>query len=383
MIYLDHAATSYPKPPSVLAAVQEALAGLAGSADRSLGDAAVAAERLIYGARTGVAALLGAADPTSIVFTSNATEALNLALLGVLRPGDHVVTTTLEHNSVARPLQHLAECHGVAVTRVGGPAPGLAPRAEDVARAIRDDTKLVAVTHASNVTGAIVPVADIATAAHARGALVLVDASQAAGGLPVSVEELGADLLAFTGHKALLGPQGTGGLHIAPNVEVEPLVRGGTGSRSHEDRQPSFRPDCYESGTPNTPGLAGLGAAVSFLQAQGVAAVREHEVALAAELLAGLRAIPGVTVYGPLPAAERVGLATFNVADLDPADVGQRLAAEHGIITRVGLHCAPWAHAELGTLERGAVRASVSLFTRHEEVGALIRAVEGMIRRPS
>ena len=381
MIYLDNAATSYPKPPSVPAAVQDALAGLAGSADRSLGDAAVAAERLIYGARGSIAALLGAPDPSTVAFTANATEALNLALLGVLSPGHHVVTTTLEHNSVARPLQHLAECHGVALTRVAGPAPGLAPRPEDVARAVRPETKLVAVTHASNVAGTLLPVAGIALVAHECGALMLVDASQTVGAVPLNVEALGADLLAFTGHKGLLGPQGTGGLYIAPTVEVEPLVRGGTGSRSHSDRQPEFRPDCYESGTPNTPGLAGLGAAAQYLLEHGIAAVREHEVALVAHLLAGLQAIPGVTTYGPPTAADRVGLVSFNVGDLDPADVGRRLATEYGIITRVGLHCAPWAHAELGTLERGGVRASVSLFTTQDEVAALIRAVREVAHR--
>ncbi len=373
-IYLDNAATSFPKPPGVLAAVQEALEGLAGSADRSFGEAGLRAERTIYGARQSVAELLGAKDPSTIVFTANATEALNLALLGTLVPGDHVVTTNLEHNSVARPLRYLEQTRGITITRVPGPGPGLAPPPSAFAPALRRPTKLVVVTHASNVTGAILAVGDITALAHERGARALVDASQTAGAVPINVEQLGVDMLAFTGHKALLGPQGTGGLYIAPDIEPDPLLRGGTGSRSFSDTQPDLRPDRYESGTPNTPGLAGLGAAVEFLLDRGIANVRAHEVSLISNLLAGLRAIGGVESCGPPQAEERVGLVSFNVGDLDPADVGQRLASQYGIITRVGLHCAPWTHAELGTLQRGAVRASVSVFTTNDDIAALLTA---------
>jgi cysteine desulfurase / selenocysteine lyase len=373
MVYLDNAATSYPKAPGVAQAVLDCLEHAAGGPGRTYGASGAAQARLIYEARRSLAELLGIPDPTNLILTPGGTFSLNLALRGLIRPGAHVVTTALEHNAVARPLTHLGGC-GVTVTRVPCPG-GAAPEPEGFRRALRPDTALIAAVHGSNVAGTILPIADIARIAREAEVPLLVDASQTVGSVPVSVSAEGPHLLAFTGHKGLLGPPGTGGLYIDPGVCPAPLTRGGTGSRSYSTDQPAERPDCYESGTPNVPGLAGLGVAAHYLLAQGVAGIREHEVGLIGHLMTELRRLPGVTLYGPRDGRDRCGLVAFNVGAFDPAEVGERLERDHGIATRCGLHCAPWAHESLGTLERGAVRMSVSPFTTHEEIETAVRAV--------
>ncbi len=319
MVYLDNAATSFPKPPGVAAAVAECLEGLAGSAARSAGPSAEAAGRIILEARQQAAGLLGVADPRQVVFMASATDALNAGLKGLLRPGDRAVTTSLEHNAVARPLRFL-ERQGVVWERAPCTPTGQTDL-DQWRRTLREPTRLAVVCHASNVLGTIAPLSDLIRIAHDEGAYVLVDASQTVGALPLNVAELGVDALAFTGHKALLGPQGTGGLYLRPGLNIESYRQGGTGSQSEQDVQPEFLPDKFESGTPNTPGLAGLAVAAQYIGQQGVRRIREHELALTSALLEGLQQMEGVEVYGPVRAEERVGLVSFNVGSLDPAEV--------------------------------------------------------------
>lgn len=332
--------------------------------------------------REAVAELFHAPDPLRVVFGLNATEGLNLALRGLLRPGDHVVTSGMEHNSVMRPLRAL-EREGVEVTVVSCSGEGmLDPGA--VLAALRSNTRMVVLNHASNVTGTILPVGEVGRALRRmNGPLLLVDAAQSGGAIPIDMQADGIDLLAFTGHKSLYGPMGTGGLIIGERVplrEFRPLIRGGTGSRSEQEEQPDFLPDMGESGTPNAVGLAGLEAGVRWVLERGVEAIRAREVELTQHLLDGLREIPGVTVYGPADVWRRTAVVSFNIAGMEPSEVGMRLDEEYGILCRVGLHCAPAAHRTIGTFPTGTVRFSLGAFTTREEVEAALRAVAQLAR---
>jgi len=382
MIYLDNAATSWPKPPQVLAAMARFLTEVGANPGRSGHRLSVEAGRIVYAAREAVAELFHAPDPLRVVFGMNATEGLNLALRGLLRPGDHVVTSSMEHNSVMRPLRAL-EREGVSVTVVPcSPEGFLDPQA--VLSALRPETRLVVLNHASNVTGTLLPVAEVGRALHRMGGpLLVVDAAQSGGAVPINMQADGIDLLAFTGHKSLYGPMGTGGLIIGDRVPLEefrPLIRGGTGSRSEREEQPDFLPDMCESGTPNAVGLAGLEAGVRWVLERGVEAIRAHEVELTRRLSDGLREIPGVTVYGSQDARLRTAVVSFNIAGMEPSEVGMRLDEEYGIMCRVGLHCAPAAHRTIGTFPAGTVRFALGAFTTREEVDAALRAVARLAR---
>ena len=374
MIYLDHAATSHPKAPGVAEAMARALAEAGGNPGRAAHALARAAQGVVDDARRRLAALLGAPDPSRVVFTSGATEALNLALFGLLRPGDRALLTSVEHNAVARPLAALAG-RGVTVERVAcGPDGGL--DLGDLERALRaGPVRLVAMVHASNVSGTIQPAREAARLAHRHGALLLLDAAQTAGALPIDVRELEVDLLAVPGHKALRGPPGVGALWLAPGVTVAPLRHGGTGVRSEEERMPGGLPEGLEAGTPNTVGLAGLAAALVHLAGRGVAAVRAHEQALAARLLAGLRELPGVTLHGPADAARQVAAVSLTLAGWEPVDLAAVLDGSFSIAARAGLHCAPAAHRTLGTFPAGTVRLSLGDSTTAEEVDAALAAL--------
>jgi cysteine desulfurase family protein len=338
------------------------------------------AGRIVYEAREAIAEAFGADDPLRVVFGANATEALNLALRGYLQPGDHVVTSSMEHNSMMRPLRALAagECGGpIHLTVIPCSPQGFLDPA-DLEAAVRQNTVLIALNHASNVCGSLLPVPEAGEIAQQHGCLLLVDAAQTAGAYPIDMEADRIDLLAFTGHKALGGPMGTGGLVIGDRVDLErlnPLKRGGTGSRSEREQQPDFLPDMCESGTANTVGLAGLLNGVRWVLERGVQSIRQHEIELAHRLIGGLGRIPGVIVYGSRDATRQTATVAFNIAGFEPSEVGLQLDDEHGIMCRVGLHCAPAAHRTLGSFPRGSVRFGLSAFNTPAEVDAALEAV--------
>jgi cysteine desulfurase family protein len=376
MIYFDNAATSWPKPPGVAEAMVHFLEAVGANPGRSAHRQAIESGRIVYGAREAVCELFHAPDPLRLVFTKNVTEALNLALQGLLRSGDHVITSSMEHNSVMRPLRALQRA-GVGVTVVECSPQGVLDPA-DVQAAIRSETRLIVLNHASNVVGTLLPVADVGAICRQHGLLLLVDAAQTAGAYPLDVQAEQVDLLAFTGHKSLGGPTGTGGLIVGERVDeaqMEPLIQGGTGSRSEHEIQPDFLPDRCESGTPNVVGLAGLQAGVRRVLERGVESIRAHEVALSRALLDGLRAIPGVTVYGTRDPERQTATVAFNIAGMSPSEAGLRLDDEFGILCRVGLHCAPAAHKTIGTFPDGTVRFGLGAFNTAEEVGLAVDAV--------
>jgi len=373
VIYFDHAATSWPKPPAVREALDRYFGDAGGNPGRAGHRMSIAAARLVEETRNGLAELLGIEDPARLAFAKNATEALNVAIYGLLQPGDHAVTSSVEHNSVMRPLRDL-ERRGVAVTVVPCGPDGLID-ADAIAAAIRPETRLVVTLHGSNVTGALLPIDAIATACREHGVPYLVDAAQTAGAIPIDVAALGVDLLAFTGHKGLLGMTGTGGLYVRPGLSFEPLLRGGTGSRSDLEVQPDFMPDAYESGTLDVAGLAGLGAGVRHLLETGVDKVEAHDRDLATRAIDGLAGIPGVTVYAPSDEYRRCGVLSFTVEGLAPSDVGGILDRDFEIMSRVGLHCAPGAHRTIGTFPTGTVRFGFGLSNTIEEVDTAVGAV--------
>ncbi len=382
MIYLDHAATSWPKPPVVVRTMSDYLETAGGNPGRSGHRLSIAAARYVYDTREALAELFCAPDPLHIVFTLNVTHALNLALRGLLRPGDRVVTTSIEHNSVMRPLREL-ERQGVRVTVARCQPDGTLDLAT-MRQAVTPGTRLVVVNHASNVMGALLPIGEIAEIAHQAGALLLVDSAQTAGVLPIDIQAMGIDLLAFTGHKGLQGPPGTGGLVIGSRVEVSqmaPLVRGGTGSRSEFEEQPEELPDRYESGTPNGVGLAGLGAGVRWVLKRGVENIRAHEVELTTALMCGLRSIQGVTVYGPADPAQGTAVVSCRVEGHSISDIGLRLDDEFEILCRVGLHCAPAAHKTIGTFSSGTIRLSAGAMTTMKDIRATLAAFQEVARR--
>ncbi|MEN6639342.1 MAG: aminotransferase class V-fold PLP-dependent enzyme, partial [Smithella sp.] len=341
------------------------------------------AGRIIYETRETLARLFHIEYPLRIVLTKNSTEALNIALQGALKPGDHVITSGMEHNSVMRPLRFL-ESQGVRVSVIPcSPRGELDP--EDIKKAIRPATKMVVMTHASNVTGTILPVEAVGAIIREKGDILFcVDAAQTAGALPMDVQKLKIDLLAFTGHKSLYGPQGTGGLYVRKGLEkgIAPLMMGGTGSRSEFEAQPDFMPDKYESGTPNTIGYAGLGAGATYLAEQTIDVIRTKEEQLTRRFLERLEAFKDqVTVYGPNDAARQTAVISFNVKNISPSDAAMFFEEKFGILCRPGLHCAPAAHRTIGTFPRGTVRFSFGFFNTSREVDRAAKAVMALIDR--
>ena len=373
MIYLDNAATTLHKPPQVMDAVVRAMTAM-GNAARGAHGGALEASRTVYNTRVKLARLFGCPRPDHVIFTANSTEALNLAINGILRPGDHAVTTDCEHNSVLRPLYRLEEERGVTLGIV--PADRLG-RVDYGAfeRLVGPQTRAVVCTHASNLTGNVLDLARIGEIAHRQGALLVVDASQTAGAIPIDMEAMHIDVLCFTGHKGLMGPQGTGGLCIRPGVEIAPWKVGGSGVHSYDRHQPQEYPTRLEAGTLNSHGIAGLSAALDFISEVGVAAIEEKERALMDRFYRAVSATEGVTVYGDFSQARRSAIVTLNIRDYDSAAVSDELSESYGIATRPGAHCAPRMHEALGTTDRGAVRFSFSWFNTEDEVDAAIRAV--------
>lgn len=372
MIYLDNAATTLHKPPQVGRAILEALNSMGNSA-RGAHEGSLGASRTVYAARAKLAAFFNCPRPDHVIFTSGVTESLNVAICGLIGPGGHVISTDLEHNSVLRPLYRLEAERGVALDLVPAGRDGN-PDYGAFETLMRPDTRAVVCTHCSNLTGNLVDVARVAEIAHAHGALLIVDAAQTAGTREVDMQKLGADVLCFTGHKGLMGPQGTGGLCVREGVAPRPFKVGGTGVQSYSKTQPAQFPACLEAGTLNGHGIAGLSAAVDFLNEVGVEQVRAHEQALTRRFYAGVRDIPGVTVYGDF-SGDHGAVVALNIGELDSGSVSDALSEEYGIATRPGAHCAPRMHQALGTVEQGAVRFSFSWFTTEEEVEAAVRAV--------
>jgi len=340
---------------------------------------AVKASRIMFETRKRLAKLFRVGNPNDIAFAMNTTHALNLAIQGYLKQGDHVVATTLEHNSVRRPLEALKRKLGIEVTYVATDAKGTL-NVDDVAAAIHARTKLIAATHSSNLLGSIVPVAELGELARTRGVKLLVDAAQSAGVLPIDVERMGIDMLAFPGHKGLMGPQGTGGLYIHPTLDLEPLMHGGTGSKSEAPEQPAVRPDRYEAGTQNTVGLAGLAEGVGFVLKETTQSIHKREQALTYELMEGLLRIPGVTILGPDIGEERTSIVSFLLAGVDPSEMAFLLDQQFGIAVRAGFHCTPLGHETAGSFATGAVRASPGYFTTNSEIVSMVEAVKEINR---
>lgn len=377
MIYLDNAATTMHKPQTVIDAVTQAMCSL-GNAGRGATSGALDAARTIHACRAKLARLLGCSRANRVCFTPNSTAALNTAINGVVRPGDHVVTSVLEHNSVLRPLNRLTAEQGVTVEHAGCDANGVLDY-DELERLVTPGTRAVVVTHASNVTGNAVDIARVAAMAHAVGALVIVDASQSAGTAHIDMQTMGLDVVCFTGHKGLMGPQGTGGLAVAEGVDVAPWAMGGTGVHSFDALQPLEWPTRLEAGTLNGHGIAGLSAGLDFIEAQGgVEAIAAHERALADRFLAGVREIPGIKLYGVFDQPTRSAIVSLNVGDIDSAEISDALMQGWGIATRPGAHCAPLMHRALGTERQGVVRFSFGYFNTDEEVDTAIDALRDL-----
>lgn len=374
-VYLDNAATTWPKAPGVAQAIANFLEQGSANPGRGGHSLSLAAGRMVFECRAKLACMFGVKDDSRIVFANNATHALNMALFGFLSTGDHCITTSMEHNGVSRPL-HFLQSRGVDVTVVQ--CDSLGRLDEDSLRAaIRPRTKLLAMTHASNVCGTLLPVAEACAIAKSQGIATLVDAAQTAGVLDIDVERMGIDMLAAPGHKSLLGPTGTGVLYVDSRLKVEPMLYGGTGSFSELLDMPEVYPDRLESGTLNTVGIAGLSASLDYLSLRGIKSVREHEQALAKRAIDGLSAIPRVKLYGASP---RAPIVAFNIDDVGSTEVAHMLDASFGIATRAGLHCAPWAHLTLGTVEQGVVRVSPGPFSTEDDIDLLLTAVQEIVQ---
>lgn len=376
MIYLDNAATTLHKPPQVMEAVLHAMITM-GNAARGAHGGALEASRTVFGTREKLARLFSCRRADHVVFTANSTEALNIAINGTIHRGDHVISTDCEHNSVLRPLYRLEEERGVELDFVPADRQGRVDYS-DFERLMRPHTRAVVCTHCSNLTGNIMDLARISDIAHRHEALLLVDASQTAGTVPIHMEALGVDVLCFTGHKGLMGPQGTGGLCIRPGVEIAPWKVGGSGVHSYDRHQPMEYPTRLEAGTLNSHGIAGLSAALDVILERGVEDIQRAEHALMQRFYEGVRDIPGVTVYGDFSAPERCAIVALNIRDYDSSAVSDELTVTYGIATRPGAHCAPRMHKALGTTEQGAVRFSFSCYNTEQEVDAAIAAVRAI-----
>ncbi|MBM6826300.1 aminotransferase class V-fold PLP-dependent enzyme [Mordavella massiliensis] len=372
MIYMDNAATTMHKPQEVIDAVVMAMSSM-GNAGRGVNEASLSASRIIYDTREKLCRLFGAEDPRQIVFTPNSTESLNIAIKGILNPGDHVIATMLEHNSVLRPLYEM-EKKGVRLTIVKSDQNGRF-NLKDIEDAIAEDTKMIVCTNGSNLTGNYVDPEPVGTLARERGIVFVVDASQTAGVFPIDVQKMKIDVLCFTGHKGMLAPQGTGGMYVRKGLVIRPLKSGGSGVQTYSKTHPIEMPTALEAGTLNGHGIAGLHAAVEYLEKTGVDNIRAREQDLMWRFYEGVKDIPGVKVYGDFSSKNRCPIVTLNIGDYDSSEVSDELLTEYGISTRAGGHCAPLMHEALGTVEQGAVRFSFSHYNTEEEVDTAIEAI--------
>lgn len=372
MIYLDNAATTMRKPEEVIEAVVQAMHSM-GNAGRGAHGASLQASRTIYDTRELLCRFFGGTDPRRIVFTSNSTESLNIAIKGLFESGDHVITTMLEHNSVLRPLYEM-EKKGVELTIIPADKKGVIDY-NDIEKAVRPNTKAVVCTHGSNLTGNLVDIERIGKITKEKDILLIVDASQTAGVFPVDVKKMNIDVLCFTGHKGLMGPQGTGGMYVREGLQIRPLKSGGSGVQTYSKPHPSEMPTALEAGTMNGHGIAGLHAAVEYIEKTGIDQIRKREQECMKRFYEGVIHVPGVKVYGDFDDMNRCAIVSLNIGDYDSSEVSDELLTEYGISTRPGAHCAPLMHEALGTVEQGAVRFSFSHFTTDEEVDIAIKAI--------
>ncbi len=377
MIYLDNAATTMKKPECVIEAVAEAMRSM-GNAGRGVHEASLGAARTVYETRCLLADFFGAEDPKQIAFTANSTESLNISIKGLFNPGDHVITTVLEHNSVLRPLYELME-KGVEVSFVGCDRDGK-PHYEEYESLIRKNTRGIVTTHGSNLTGNLVDLARVGHIAREHDLLFIVDASQTAGVFPIDVTKLGIDVLCFTGHKSLLGPQGTGGLCVRAGLMIRPLLSGGSGVQTYSRTHPAEMPTALEAGTLNSHGIAGLHAAVEYISKTGIDVIRQKEISLMSRFYEEVRDIPGIRVYGDFSDMNRCPIVTLNVRDYDSSEVSDELFMSRGIATRPGAHCAPLMHEALGTVSQGAVRFSFSHLNTEEEADTAANALKELAK---
>ena len=374
MIYLDNAATTFPKPEAVYDAVMDCMKNYCANPGRSGHKLAMKSAREIYDARENIAKLFNIDNPMNIVFTNNATDSLNLAIKGIVNSGDHIITTSMEHNSVIRPIKALEKL-GIENTIVQCDKDGFLD-VKDLEKAIKPNTKLIVTTHASNVCGTLIDIKTVSEIAKLHNILYLVDASQTAGVYNIDLKEVYADMLAAPGHKGLLGPQGTGILYIREGLNINILKEGGTGSKSEDLFQPDLFPDKYESGTHNTPGIAGLNEGVKFILKEGINKIKEHEEELCRYMLERLNEVPNIKIYGTKDANKRASVIAVNIGNMDSGEITFLLDNEYDIATRSGIHCAPLAHKTLGTFEQGAVRFSMGYFNTKEEIDKAIEELK-------
>ena len=378
MIYFDNAATSFPKPKIVYDKIMDVMMNYGANPGRSGHKLAMKVNREIFSTRSKISKLFNVKDPLDIVFTFNCTESLNIAIKGVLKAGDHIITTSMEHNSVLRPIKFL-ERSGITNTIVKGDKQGRVDP-KDIQKSIREETKIIATTHISNLTGTIIDIKEIGKIAKSQGLIYLVDAAQSAGVYSIDVESMNIDLLAFPGHKGLLGPQGTGGLYIKKGIDMVESFQGGTGSISHSLIQPDVMPDKFESGTPNAPGIIGLGTGIDYILEVGIDNIREKELALTKYFIEETSKINGIKLYGPLELNEHGPVISLNIRDADSSEVSYMLNEDYNIAVRPGLHCAPLAHKTIGTFEQGTVRFSFGYENTFEEIELGIKALRNIAK---
>lgn len=375
MIYFDNAATTLHKPQEVIDAVIKAMTSM-GNAGRGNTSASMEATHTIFEARENIAKFFNIEDSSNIAFTSNSTEALNTAIKGTLKSGDHVITTMLEHNSVLRPLYEM-EKRGVEISFIETDNLGN-PLYADINKLIKSNTKAIICTHASNLTGNLVDIKFIGNLCKEKNLLFIVDVSQTAGVFPIDVKKMNIDILCFTGHKSLLGPQGTGGIYVKDGIEITPLKSGGTGILTYEKQQPSKMPTHLEAGTLNGHGIAGLNAGIEFINKTGIDIIRKKEEELMWRFYNGIKNLPNIKIYGDFHTNDRCPIVTINIGEFDSGDVAEELLAQ-GVSTRAGGHCAPLIHEALGTVNQGAVRFSFSYFNTFEEVDEVIKILKNII----
>lgn len=375
MIYLDNAATSFPKPETVATAMLDYLTNIGASPGRSGHQLAAAAGRILFQTRKALTRLFNLDDPGRIVFTENATYALNLSLFGLIRPGDRILTTGLEHNSVMRPLRRLEELRQITIDILPGTATSHYDLKLMAEWCNQRKYHLAVINHVSNVNGTVAPLPAMLSILRDNNILSIIDGAQSAGSRPIDLGQLNPDVFCFTGHKSLFGPPGTGGLYIKPGIAPQPFCYGGTGSRSETEYQPDFMPDCYESGTPNTVGIAGLNAGLKFIEEKGCNNIFAHEQKLAEILRQNLNNIPNLTLFTPKIEDAAMPIVSFTLKEINCSEIGYRLDRDFGIMTRVGLHCAPRAHKNIATFPEGTVRLAPGFFNKEEDIEKVITAI--------